>query len=168
MLEYPLLLIFPAAMAFAAAMDLVTMTIPNRISLALIGAFLLLAPFSGLGWQALLINHVAAGAAVLAIVVGMFALGWLGGGDGKLLAAAALWVGFDNLLPFLLQMAIFGGLLSVVILGCRGTIPQGALALPHWAERLHNKSTGIPYGIAIGGAGLAIYPQTSWFLAFAA
>ena len=36
MLEYPLLLVFPVAMAFAAAFDLFTMTIPNKVSVALV------------------------------------------------------------------------------------------------------------------------------------
>lgn len=167
MLEYPLLLIFPAAMAFAAAMDLVTMTIPNRISLALVAAFVFLAPFTGIGWHALLVNHIAAGALVLVIVVGMFAQGWLGGGDAKLTAVIAMWVGFDHLLPFLVQMAVFGGMLSLAILSYRHSVPAGMPGLPHWAERLHERTSGIPYGIAIGGAGLAVYPSTPWFVAFA-
>jgi len=37
-LAYLILMTFPVAMAFAAANDLFTMKIPNRISLALIGA----------------------------------------------------------------------------------------------------------------------------------
>lgn len=167
MIDYPLLLIFPAAMAFAAAMDLVTMTIPNRISLALIAGFVLLAPFSGLSWHSLLVNNVGAALLVFSVVFAMFALGWLGGGDAKLLAACALWVGFDHLLTFLLQTAMLGGLLSLAVLSYRASFPGGAIALPHWAERLHDKTTGIPYGIAIGGAGLIVYPSTPWFAAFA-
>jgi len=164
---YPLLLIFPAAMAFAAAMDLVTMTIPNRISLALIATFLLLAPFSGIGWHTLLVNHVAAGLFVLAIGIGLFACRTLGGGDAKLLAAAALWIGFDNLLPFLVQMAILGGVLSIAVLAYRRFVPEGFVTGPAFAGRLHDKKSGIPYGIAIGGAGMLIYPATPWFAAFA-
>lgn len=168
MFEYPILLIFPAAMAFAAAMDLVTMTIPNRISLALIAAFALLAPFSGIPWQVLLANHVGAGIFVLAIGVGLFACRTLGGGDAKLLASAALWLGFDNLLPFLLQMAIIGGALSLAVLAYRRFVPVGLVTAPAFATRLHDKSNGIPYGIAIGGAGMLIYPATPWFATFAA
>ena len=39
MADIALLTIFPALMAYAAASDLVTMTIPNRLSLTLIAAF---------------------------------------------------------------------------------------------------------------------------------
>ena len=166
MLELPLLLLFPAAMAFAAASDLLTMTIPNRVSLLLVAFFLLLAPFAGLSWSAVLANHLTAGALVLLVGIGMFAIGWLGGGDAKIIAAASLWLGFDHLLPFLTQTAVFGGLLAVVILAYRG-FPAAAMNLPDWALRLHKKGGGIPYGVAIAGAALAVYPATPWFAAFA-
>jgi prepilin peptidase CpaA len=165
-LEYPLLLVFPAAMAFAAASDLLTMTIPNRVSLLLVAVFLLVAPLAGLTWPAVLANHFAAGGLVLLVGIGMFALGWLGGGDAKILAAAALWLGLDHLLPFLTQTAIFGGLLALSILAYR-RFPAAAMRLPDWALRLHKPGGGIPYGVAIGAAALAVYPATPWFAAFA-
>jgi prepilin peptidase CpaA len=38
-----------------------------------------------------------------------------------------------------------------------------AFALRHeWLQRLHDPKQGIPYGIALAGAALAIYPQTVW------
>ena len=49
MYEFAILTVFPFAVAFAGAMDLFTMTIPNRISLAMIAAFAVLAPLAGLG-----------------------------------------------------------------------------------------------------------------------
>ena len=166
MLDYCLFFVFPAAMAFAAASDLLTMTIPNRVSLVLVGGFLLLAPFAGLSWSAALANHLAAGGVVLLVGIAMFAMGWLGGGDAKIIAAAALWLGFDQLLPFLAQTAVFGGLLAVAILAYR-KFPAAALNLPDWALRLHKKGGGIPYGVAIAAAALAVYPETPWFGAFA-
>ena len=42
------LLLFPAMMAFAASSDLLTMTIPNRVSLIMIGGFVLLAVATGI------------------------------------------------------------------------------------------------------------------------
>ena len=47
MYELAILTVFPAAVAFAGAMDLFTMTIPNRISLALVAGFAVLAPLAG-------------------------------------------------------------------------------------------------------------------------
>ena len=72
------LLLFPALMAFAASSDLLTMTISNRISLALAGGFLLLALITGMSLAAVGL-HLAAAAVVLAIAFGCFACGWIGG-----------------------------------------------------------------------------------------
>lgn len=101
MFEYPVLMIFPVAMAFAGAMDFFTMTIPNRVSILLIGAFAVAAVVAGMPLTAVA-NHVLAGILLLACGIVMFSRGWLGGGDAKLLAAAALWIGFDNLFIYLL------------------------------------------------------------------
>src|SRR3978361_2320767 len=98
-LDIARLMLFPALMAFAAASDLFTMTIPNRISLALTAGFFVLAAFSGMGLHEILL-HAGAGAVVLAIAFACFAMGWVGGGDAKVAAAAALWFGFAHLLDY--------------------------------------------------------------------
>jgi prepilin peptidase CpaA len=165
-LEYLLLLIFPFAMAFAAATDLLTLTIPNRLTLGLCAAFLLIAPVAGLSWQDIL-THLAAGCLMLLAGVALFSLGWVGGGDAKLLAAASLWLGFEPLVLFLAYVAVFGGVLAVAILAYR-SLPAGALPLPGWAMRLHHKGEGMPYGVAIAAGALAIYPSTAWYGALSA
>src|SRR3954463_11528680 len=100
-LDIARLLLFPALMAFAAASDLFTMTISNRISLALVAGFLVLALLGGMAMPDML-SHIGAGAAVLAAAFGCFALGWIGGGDAKVAAGVALWFGFAHLLDYLL------------------------------------------------------------------
>jgi prepilin peptidase CpaA len=163
MFEYPLLLVFPVAMTFAAAFDLFTMTIPNKISLTLVAAFLVAAPLSGLPLDVIGI-HVATGFAVLVVGFVCFLRGWAGGGDAKLLAASALWLGFDSLLQFLLTVGMLGGVLSVVILAYR-RMPNGGNYGPPWMVRLHSNDSGVPYGLAIAGAALLMYPDTRWFSA---
>jgi prepilin peptidase CpaA len=162
MFDYSLLLLFPAAMAFAGAMDMLTMTIPNRVSLLLIGAFLLATPLAGLGLHDFL-THVGAGLLVLAFGFAIFAAGWIGGGDIKLLAASALWLGFDNLLPYLLLVTVLGGQLALAAVVLRSYFPEGSLRAPRWLLRLQAKETGIPYGLAIAGAALWLYPKTQLF-----
>src|ERR1043165_6964708 len=88
------LLLFPALMAFAAWSDLFTMTISNRISLILVGAFFVLALWSGMPFHAIGL-HGAAALAVLVVTFTFFVCGWIGGGDAKLAAATALWLAFD-------------------------------------------------------------------------
>src|ERR1700758_5314938 len=95
------LLLFPALMAFAAASDLFTMTISNRVSLALIAGFLILAAAGGMSLPDIL-SHMGAGPAVLAVAFSCFAMGWVGGGDAKVASGVALWFGFAHLMNFLL------------------------------------------------------------------
>jgi prepilin peptidase CpaA len=155
------LLLFPAMMAFAASSDLFTMTISNRVSLILVAGFFALAFWSGINVDAV-ISHVGAGFAVLAVTFVFFARGWIGGGDAKLAAATALWLGFDHLLAYLLYASIFGGLLTLAIIRFRLMPLPDALAKQEWIRRLHRLDGGVPYGIALAAAALLIYPDTAW------
>ena len=166
MLEYPLFLIFPAAMALAGALDLFTMTIPNRISLALVVGFLVAMPFSGLGLAGFAAN---VGTAMLVLAIGfiLFASGFLGGGDAKLIAAAALWFGPEHVLVFLLFTALAGGALAIGILAFRSFLLPARFAAESWIARLHARKGKIPYGIAISAGSLLAFPRTIWFFTFA-
>ncbi|HEX2841931.1 A24 family peptidase [Hyphomicrobium sp.] len=160
MIASAILMTFAAIMAFGAAMDLLTMTIPNRVSVALVALFPIAAIILGLPAEALLM-HLCAGLLVLAAGIFLFAVGGFGGGDAKLLAAAALWIGFDQLLPFLALVTVFGGVLSIAILYYR-RLPILGVHAPDWAMKLHKQGTGIPYGIAITCSALMVLPMTPW------
>jgi prepilin peptidase CpaA len=160
------LTLFPALMAFAASSDLLTMTIANRVSLILIGGFALLAVLSGLS-GAEFVSHLGAAAIVLAVAFTCFARGWIGGGDAKLAAATALWLGFSHLFDYLVYASILGGALTLLIVQFR-TLPLPRILIgKEWAERLHREGGGVPYGIALAAAALLIYPQTEWMTALA-
>jgi prepilin peptidase CpaA len=163
-LDIARLLLFPALMAFAAASDLFTMTISNRVSLALLGGFLVLSVLGGMGLHDLLL-HAGAGAAVLAIAFVCFAFGWVGGGDAKVAAAAALWFGFAHLLDYLVYASLFGGALTLLLLQFRQWPLPYALGGQAWLLKLHAKDSGIPYGIALAIGALVIYPETDWIKA---
>ena len=150
---------FPAAMALAASMDVVTMTIPNRVCAALAIGYFILALALGLPVHTILVN-LTCGAAVLAATFAMFSLGWIGGGDAKLAAAIALWLGWGVLLDYSLSAAIYGGALTVfILLGRRQTLPLW-LSRHAWIARLHDSKTGVPYGVALAAAGMMFYPHT--------
>ena len=152
-------------MAFAGALDLLTMTIPNRISVALAAAFAFAAYRAGLPFD-VVAAHVGAAALVLVIGIVFFAFGWLGGGDAKLMTVAALWIGYgDTLITYFALVAVLGGALALAILAYR-RFPATALPGPDWAMNLHRRGSGIPYGLAIAGGALWIYPYTVWFAAF--
>jgi prepilin peptidase CpaA len=160
------LMLFPAMMAFAASSDLLTMTISNRVSLILIAGFFALAAASGMGMVDIL-GHIGAGGLVLLVAFGFFTRGWIGGGDAKLAAATALWLGFDYLLPYLIYASLLGGALTLLLVRFRMAPLPPALARQEWLERLHRKDAGVPYGIALAAAALAIYPDTPWMAALA-
>ena len=161
MLELACATIFIGGMAFAGSMDLLTMTIPNRISIFLVGSFFVVAPLAGLGLQDIAI-HVATCLAVLAVGIFMFARGWMGGGDAKIFAAATLWFGFDQLGEFAFATALLGGVLTIVLLIVRRFPLPRALLKVNWLYRLHHPETGVPYGIAIAAAALMVYPSIAW------
>jgi prepilin peptidase CpaA len=163
-LDIARLLLFPALMAFAAASDLFTMTISNRVSLALVAGFLTLAVLSGMGLTDILL-HVGAGAAVLAVAFVCFAMGWVGGGDAKVAASAALWFGFGHLLTYLVYASLFGGVLTLMLLQFRQWPLPYAFTGQAWLLKLHAKESGIPYGIALAVGALMIYPETDWIRA---
>jgi len=159
------LTLFPAMMAFAASSDLLTMTIANRVSLLLIGGFVLLAALAGFSGAEML-SHAGAAAMVLAIAFACFACGWIGGGDAKLAAATALWIGFGHLFDYLVYASLLGGALTLLIVQFRTLPLPPLLAGREWIERLHHEGSGVPYGIALAAAALLVYPQTEWMTAF--
>jgi prepilin peptidase CpaA len=163
-LDIARLLLFPALMAFAAASDLFTMTISNRVSLALAAGFLVLALLSGMGPYEILL-HLGAGASVLVVAFVCFAMGWVGGGDAKVAAGAALWFGFAHLMNYLVYASLFGGALTLLLLQFRQWPLPYALVGQTWLLKLHAKESGIPYGIALAIGALMIYPETEWIKA---
>ncbi|MGG7578046.1 A24 family peptidase [Rhizobium sp. Nf11,1] len=164
MIAAAVFVILPLCLAMAAFSDLFTMTIPNRISLILVVSFLVLAPFFGLGLQAIGM-HLAAGAIVFTACFVLFAFNVMGGGDAKLLTATALWFGLNESLLFLMtDVAIIGGLITLLILLVRGqsnTILAIGLPVPN-SLLLAKK---IPYGIAIAIGGYMAFPSSPLFIA---
>ncbi|MGV1764215.1 A24 family peptidase [Rhizobium rhizogenes] len=159
MLEAATLLIFPLCLSVAAISDLLTMTIPNRVSLVLLGAFIVLAPFIGLTLPEIGM-HAAGAAIVFCACFALFALNVMGGGDAKLLAASAIWFGFDpSLLTFLVYVAFLGGAVTIVILMIRSQSNAiMAMGLPLPNSLLIAKK--IPYGIAIAIGGFLAFPSS--------
>ncbi len=143
--------------------------IPNALTVVGVIAALVLRGFLGAGAV-----FEGIGGAGLALLVALppFALGMLGGGDAKLLAAVGGFMGIDHLLGALLAIAVLGGGLAVfealrrrvlikavantygfakqwLLLGRAGGAPT--IASPH--------ALTVPYGVAIAGGAL-----TWWFL----
>jgi len=157
------LIVFPLLMLIAAFSDLLTMKIPNRVSLLLIGAYFALAlylrvPFETIG------THMSAGLSMLVLTFVMYHFRWIGGGDAKLAAATALWLGWGLLAQYGMVASLVGGAVTLAILELRRhDLPQRLLSMS-FSAKLADKSGGVPYGIALAIAGLVVYPQSSLWM----
>jgi prepilin peptidase CpaA len=148
---------FAALVIVAALKDLSSFTIPNWISVALALGFAPAALIVGASLPDIGIS-LAVGFGVFFLAAGMFALGWIGGGDAKLMAAAALWVGLKGLAPFALYTALAGGALALALVALRSAwIRPFAEAGPAWTRRLATPGEAAPYGVAIAVGALAAF-----------
>jgi prepilin peptidase CpaA len=149
---------FAALMALAAFEDFRRFTIPNRLSIAL-----------SLLWPLYFAAHpgvygalgaLGCGLAVFAAGALLFARGWLGGGDVKLLAAAALWAGPGLTPALLIVTGVLGGVLGLVLLSPLGGYFAGAarrlVGAPQAVPEVGGSSAPVPYGVAIAGAALIV------------
>lgn len=161
------LLVFPAVMVFAASSDLLTMKISNLSVLALLVGFAAIVPFTGLGLEQIGM-HLAVSAVVLLLGFTFFAFGWVGGGDAKLAAAIALWLGLGQILPFIIYAGLWGGLLTTTLLVIRRWPLPETLRRVTWVDRLHDTTKGVPYGLALAAAAIFVYPHTDIYRALIA
>ena len=166
LIELAGLTVFPALMAFAASSDLLSMTISNRVSILLVIGFVALATATGMPFSSVL-DHLGAGALILAFGFVFFACGWIGGGDAKLAAATALWLGWAPLFEYLIYASLLGGALTLLLLNFRQLVLPAVLVRQSWIARLHERDGDIPYGIALAASALLVYPSTTWMAAIA-
>ena len=152
MLDILALSVFAGCLIYAAASDIASLTIPNWLSIALAAAFPPIAFAHGMAPGDIGL-HMAFGVAVLAVGFFLFAANIIGGGDAKLLAAAAAWTGFTGFPTFIVWTAVAGGVLALGLLGARALVKQ-AEAQPAFVSRLLKHKGGVPYGVAIMAGGL--------------
>jgi prepilin peptidase CpaA len=151
-----LLACFPVAVVYAVVSDVRSMTIPNSVSIALVLLFVPVALMSGLPLRDIAV-HYGAGLAVFFVGAVLFATGRIGGGDVKLLGATAIWTGWSLLLPFLFIVAVFGGVLALLILGLRLKPVRGLVRRTPWLDAMGKQQ--IPYAVAIGAAAIFVFPK---------
>jgi prepilin peptidase CpaA len=148
---------FVALMAIAAFEDFRRFTIPNWLTLGLCALW----PLSLLAASSVAgaVGDLTCGLSVFAVGALLFARGYLGGGDVKLLAAAALWAGPPLLPSLLIVTGLLGGVLALILVSPIGAIlvsgtraRLGFTASPETAVA----STPVAYGVAIAAAALIV------------
>lgn len=158
--------LMPALVIVGGLHDLLTMKIPNWVSLVLVVLFFPVALLAGLGPTAFAI-HVGVGLAALFVGAGLFALRWIGGGDAKLMAASCLWLGLTGSAAFLLYTALIGGLFCLLLMTARQNLQALTPFAPGWAARLMEPKGDIPYGVAIAIGAILAFPGADLMQAFA-
>jgi len=147
-----------ALVCYGAWSDARTLRIPNTVSLAVLAAFIPMALMAGIGLEAIA-WHLGAGVLVLVVGFALFAVGWFGGGDAKLMAAAGVWVGWDQLPYFIFSVVLTGGILSILVILLR----RGLGVWPDWvvksAEGLFTPNKAVPYGVAIAAGAMFTVPR---------
>ncbi len=171
MLQYiaaGVVLVFPTLAVIAALRDATSYTIPNAISLALMGVFPVAALLLALPLPDVAM-HAGLGFAALLAGMAMFAVGWIGGGDAKLFAASALWLGWPAGLTFLIATCMAGGALAMALLALRSVwMRPYVVAGPAWFTRLAEPGESVPYGVAIAVGALAAFPASPLMAGLAA
>lgn len=161
-LSFIVVVIFASTMLLAAYKDATTMTIPNKISLALMASFFLVIPFTWPGWEGFG-EHLLVGLTFLLAGFAVFAFGWLGGGDAKLMAATALWWQWDDVPLYVLTTTLIGAVIGLGLLFGRKFIPVRILTAK-WSQQLFRDEKKMPYGLALAGGALITLPQSQLFL----
>lgn len=140
-LHYGLLIALAIALIFAAFTDIRSRRIANWLNAAIaIGAPIFWIASGMAIWPDMALQFGFA-LLVSAAMMGLYALGLLGGGDIKLLAALSLWIAPLDYMTLLIIMAVVGGFMAVFFVIRRIVFKP--------------KTPGeLPYGVAIAAGAL--------------
>jgi prepilin peptidase CpaA len=153
--------LFPLLLVAAGIGDVLTYRIPNWLTAAIALLFFPMAALTGLPlenvfWQC------GGALATLVIGFGLFALGLWGGGDAKLLAAAALWFAWPALGLFIVYTALAGGVLAALVAAWSMIHIDQEVRGHAWITRWMTAKPNVPYGIAFAVGGFLAFPETWW------
>jgi len=162
LLSFIIVMVFAATMLVASYKDATTMKIPNWVSLVLLGVFFLITPFVWQSWE-VFGTHLLVGLTFFAAGFAMFAFGWLGGGDAKLMAATAIWWQWPDALIYIFYTTAIGGVLALFIMVGRNYVPVRIMTAP-WVYHLLKEEKNMPYGLALAAGALITLPQSQLFL----
>jgi prepilin peptidase CpaA len=157
--------LLPVLMIVAALSDVTSFRIPNWLTGLIAALFFPMALITGMPMIEFL-WHLAAGLVLFCVGYALFAFRVFGGGDAKLMAAAGLWFGTAQTIPFLTMTAFAGGLLAVAIAGWSVFMlywqVNGAAAGSALDKQLQKVRPKLPYGFAFAVGAILAFPDTWW------
>lgn len=161
MTDLLILVLFPTLVLAAAIGDVFTMRIPNWLNAATALSVVPMAVLAGMPLDVVQ-WHLLAGVVMLLFGFGLFARGYIGGGDAKLMAAAGLWVGWSALLPFVLVTTLAGGALAIIYKLWQLVRTEHVVRDFAWLRKAIRADLQLPYGIAIAVGAMWVYSKTWW------
>jgi prepilin peptidase CpaA len=155
--------VFAVVMAIAAYEDFRRLVIPNLLPVTLCLSWPLhfAASPTLISGSAVFGAAAAIGCALAVFLIGaaLFARGYLGGGDVKLLTAATLWAGASGTPSLLVLTGILGGVLTLFLMmpfGAQLAAAGRALLAPPVTPADADSAKSVPYGVAIACAALIV------------
>jgi prepilin peptidase CpaA len=161
MIQFLSLSLFPLLLTVAATADVLSRRIPNPLIIALLVCFFPVAWFSGMATDQIALH---AGTAICVLFIGyvLFSCGLCGGGDAKLIATAALWLGPAGVVPMVVLTVLAGGLLSLVVMLWSLVNMEAELRDSKLLSRLGWIRPKVPYGYAIAAGSLLAFGESWW------
>ena len=152
--------LYTMMLVYAAYSDIRSLEVQNAVVIGIAALFVPAAALAGLDLQTVAM-HLGIGLSALAVGFALFASRLMGGADGKLLAAVALWSGSDSIARLLVYVAIAGGALAIAVLVLRRLVHSPAVTkrLP-WLAGARWRETPLPYCAAIAVGALLTLPHT--------
>ena len=153
--------LLPLLMMVAGIGDFLTYRIPNWLTGIIALSFIPMVLLTGMSLE-LMLWHFGVGIGLLVIGFGFFAMGVIGGGDAKLMAAAGLWFGWPACLYFLAYTALAGGVLALALAVWAALQTDQEIRGNTWITRWKKLKLDIPYGIALAAGAILALPQSWW------
>jgi prepilin peptidase CpaA len=161
MIHFLSISLFPVLMIIAGAGDALSLRIPNKLTIAIALAFFPMALATGMPLD-VFGHHVLMGVVFFILGFTLFSFGLFGGGDAKLLAAAGLWFGSADALPFLVYTG-FAGFGLAAIIGIWSMISMDwEIHEVKWTTKLRALKPSVPYGYAFAMGAILAFPQSWW------
>lgn len=152
------LAVFVTALIYAAISDASSMIISNKICLVVMLAFAASVPLSWVGWG-VFGEHMLVGLVFFLVGFVLFAVGGLGGGDAKLMAAIGLFWTWPDAAAFVIYVTLYGGALALFLMIGRNVMPV-SVSTNGLVAKMFATEKKMPYGIALALGAMTVLPTS--------
>jgi prepilin peptidase CpaA len=153
--------LLPTLMIIAAASDVTSYRIPNWLTGLTALLFFPMAVLTGMPLQEFG-YHILGGLILFVSGYALFAFGVFGGGDAKLMAAAGLWFGTSQSMPFLFLTVFAGLFLTLTVAGWSAFNLWAEFKDMKFSNKIKQLKPKVPYGFALAVGAILTFPDSWW------